>query len=55
MPARVRFPHTRNCSTCVAAKDEARRALLDLGYSAEDAERLASVTVAARLACGWDE
>ena len=50
-----RFPHARNCPTCVTAKDEARRALLDLGYSAEDAERLARVTVAARLACGWDE
>ena len=55
MPARVLFPHTRNCPTCVAAKDEARRALLALGYSEEAAERLARVTVAARLACGWDE
>ena len=50
-----RFPHTRNCPTCVTAKDEARRRLLALGYSQEDAERLAWVTVRARLACGWDE
>ena len=54
-PPPKRFPHTRNCPTCMSAKDEARRALLSFGYSEEDAERLARVTVAARLACGWDE